>query len=134
MFPKTIELNPKEMLKMKELEPFLQAQGFDLADFGQNTFIIHGIPAVLPLDTDVNSMINELMDDDVYSKDITKDEKTRVALFLARNMAARRTGKMTYEEINSLVNELFTTSVPHATPEGLSIIKTISFAELEKFF
>jgi DNA mismatch repair protein MutL len=133
MFPKTIELNPKEMLKMKELLPVLQAQGFDLADFGQNTFIIHGIPAVLPLDIDVNSIFQELMDDETHSKDVATDEKTKVALFIARNMAARRTGKMSYEEINSLVNELFTTSVPDATPEGLPIIKTISFAELEKF-
>jgi DNA mismatch repair protein MutL len=134
MFPKTIELNPKEMLKMKELEPVLQAQGFDLADFGQNTFIIHGIPAVLPLDTDILSLFHELMDDDACSKDVATDEKTRVALFLARNMAARNMGKITHEKINDLVNELFTTSVPDATPEGLPIIKTLSFAELDKFF
>ncbi|MCL2511570.1 MAG: DNA mismatch repair endonuclease MutL [Bacteroidales bacterium] len=134
MFPKTIELNPKEMLKMKELEPSLQAQGFDLADFGQNTFIIHGIPAVLPLDADIASMFQELLDDDAHSKDVATDKKAQVALFLARNMAARRTGKITQEEINILVNELFTTSVPDATPDGLPVIKTISFAELDIFF
>jgi len=134
MFPKTIELNPKEMLKMKELEPSLQAQGFDLADFGQNTFIIHGIPAVLPLDADITSMFQDLLDDDAHSKDVATDKKAQVALFLARNMAARHTGKITHEEINILVNELFTTSVPDATPDGLPVIKTISFAELDNFF
>ena len=134
MFPKTVELNPKEMLKMKELEPSLKAHGFDLADFGQNTFIVHGIPATLPLDTDVNAMIHELLDDDAHSKDVATDEKTRVALFLARTMATRNTRKMTNEEINSLVNELFAASVPHATPEGLLIIKTLSFADLGREF
>jgi DNA mismatch repair protein MutL len=134
MFPKTVELNPKEMLKMKELEPSLKAYGFDLADFGQNTFIVHGIPAVLPLDVDVSAIIHELMDDDAHSKDVATDEKTRVALFLARNAAARQTGKMTNEEINSLVNELFTASVPQSTPDGLPIIRTISFTELDNFF
>jgi DNA mismatch repair protein MutL len=134
MFPKTIELNPKEMLKMKELEPFLKEQGFDLADFGQNTFIIHGIPAVLPLDVDVHSIIHELMDDDAQTKDFLADEKTRIALFLSHTMASEKTGKMSFEDINSLVNELFATSVPHATPDGLPVMKTLSFGELDKFF
>jgi DNA mismatch repair protein MutL len=134
MFPKTLELNPKDMLKIKELEPSLKAQGFDMANFGQNTFIVHGIPATLSLDVDINSMIHELLDDDTHSKEIATDEKTRVVHFLARKIATQNTKKMTYEEINSLVNELFATSVPQTTPDGLPIIKTISFAELENFF
>jgi len=134
MFPKTIELNPKEMLKMKELEPTLKLHGFDLADFGQNTLIAHGIPAVLPLDIDVKEMIHELLDDNTHTKDIETDKKTRIALFLARKTATQNAKKLTNEEINILVDELFTTSVPDVTPNGLPIIKTISFAELDKFF
>jgi len=134
MFPKTIELNPKEMLKMKGLELSLKIHGFDLADFGQNTYIIHGIPAALPLNIDINSMIHELMDDDIHNKEISTDETTRIALFLARKTATQNTKKLTNEEINSLINELFASTVPNSTPEGLPIIKTLSFSELDKFF
>ncbi|MDR0363529.1 MAG: DNA mismatch repair endonuclease MutL [Bacteroidales bacterium] len=133
MFPKTIELNPVETVKMNALLPEMKEMGFDVADFGQNTFIIHGIPAALSPDIDPEKMIHELIEtEDIGIKNVENNNGHRVALFLARFVAAKKKGKMTEEAINNLINELFATSMPTMTPDGSLIIKILSIEELSK--
>lgn len=133
MFPRTIDLSPVEAVRMSEMLPEMKALGFDLADFGQNTFIIHGLPAAFPKDTDPEQIVREMIgtEEDAVTHG-TNDKQHRVALFLARIMAARKTGKMSEEAMNSLINELFATAVPDAAPDGAPIIKILSVEELDK--
>lgn len=133
MFPKTIELNPAEIVKMNEILPEMKLSGFDVADFGQHTFIIHGIPASLPPDSDPEKIVRDLIEtEDIGIKNAEHNGCQRVALFLARLVAAKKRTKMTEEAINNLVNELFATSMPTTAPDGSAIIKILPIEELDK--
>jgi DNA mismatch repair protein MutL len=45
LFPKAIELNAADFALVKELRDDILAIGFDISEFGKNTFVIHGVPA-----------------------------------------------------------------------------------------
>jgi DNA mismatch repair protein MutL len=44
LFPQTIELNPADAELLKSILPDLMSLGFDIRNFGKNTFIINGTP------------------------------------------------------------------------------------------
>src|SRR5665811_2315874 len=47
LFPQTIELNPADSALLLSILPDLMSLGFDIREFGKNTFIISGTPGVL---------------------------------------------------------------------------------------
>jgi DNA mismatch repair protein MutL len=134
VFPKTVELSMSDKLKLNEMLPQLIDLGYDLAEFGQNTFIVHGIPASLAADTDLNELIHEIIDEDILNKDVVADNENKIALITAKKMAAQCTKKINDDEINSLVNELFATSLPNVAPDGTLIIKILTFEDIKQLF
>ena len=47
LWPETIQSSTADAAVLRELVPHLQTLGFDVAEFGHDTFIIHGIPAIM---------------------------------------------------------------------------------------
>ena len=47
LFPQNLHLSTVDSQQLKELLPYLQKLGFDMEDFGSDSFVIHGIPALL---------------------------------------------------------------------------------------
>src|SRR5690606_611494 len=45
LFPKTIHLSPQDAFLMEEISSELRSLGFDIQPFGQQTFVVHGVPA-----------------------------------------------------------------------------------------
>src|SRR6185437_16960979 len=48
LFPISYELSPQDALLLTEVLADMARIGFDIAPFGQNTFVVQGIPAGLP--------------------------------------------------------------------------------------
>lgn len=134
LFPKTIELNATDFALVKELQTEIKEIGFDIREFGKNTYVIHGVPA----DT-VNYDSSELLEGLIENykqnlQELKSNKRENLARSMARNMSIKSGKALTQEEMNNLIDELFACKMPYSTPSGKPTISTFSIDELDKRF
>lgn len=134
LFPKTIELNASDFELVKELHSEILALGFDISEFGKNTFIIHGVPADTA-EYDSSTLLEGLIEN--YKQNLLElksEKRENLARSMARNMAIKSGKSLTQEEMNKLIDELFACKMPYSTPSGKPTITTFSSDDLDKRF
>ncbi|MCK6650131.1 MAG: DNA mismatch repair protein MutL, partial [Bacteroidia bacterium] len=134
LFPKTIELNAADFALVKELKDDIQAIGFDISEFGKNTFVIHGVPADT-IDHDSVSLLEGLIENYKQNMiELKSDKRENLARSMAYNMAIKEGKVLSQEEMNNIIDELFACKMPYATPNGKPTITTFSIDDLDKRF
>ncbi len=134
LFPKTIELSGSDFALVKELQTEIRSMGFDISEFGKNTFVIHGIPADT-INFDSVTLLEGLIEN--YKQNLLElksDKRENLARSMARNMSIKSGKALTQEEMNNLIDELFACSMPYSTPSGKPTITTFSSEDLDKRF
>ncbi len=134
LFPVTLQLTAVDAEVLKGILDQLKALGFDIEDFGNNSFIVNGNPSELN-----NSDIKDVLDNIIENvknnlNDIRIDKTASLARTMAVNMAFRQKTKLKGEEIKSLINRLFATKAPESSPDGKPVVRIISSEELEQKF
>lgn len=134
LFPEIITLTPKEATILPYIEEDLNFLGFDLANLGNNSYSINGIPSELekvnPVET-LQLMLNKALDTGCEIKEEICDA---LALGLAKMSAISHGKKLTEEEADNLIAKLFASKSPNYTPDGKIIISIINDDELDKRF
>lgn len=134
LYPQKLELEPVESELFKSVIKDINRLGFEVGEFGNNTFVVNSIPADFP-DQDVNLWISDLLDN---LKENQKDFKMAVRENLVRSLAKFLSipyGKMlTQEEMAHINDKLFVSQMPNMTPDGKPILTIIGMDELEKKF
>jgi DNA mismatch repair protein MutL len=134
LFPKTIELNAADYALVKELQPEIKEIGFDIREFGKNTFIIHGVPASTAR-YESSTLLEGLLENYKQNQQELKlNKRENLARAMARNMAVKSGKALTQEEMNNLIDELFACQMPYSTPNGKPTVVTFSMEELDKRF
>ena len=134
LFPKTIELNSSDFALIKELQNDIHSLGYEISEFGKNTFVIHGVPA----DTaqyDSTMLLEGLIQN--YKENLMElksDKRENLARSMAKNMAIKSGRTLTQEEMNSIIDELFACKIPYVTPNGKPVVVTFSSDDLDKRF
>ncbi len=134
LFPKAIELNTPDFELVKELYSEIQAMGFDISEFGKNTYVIHGVPADTA-EFDSVKLLEGLLEN--YKQnllDLKSDKKENLARAMARNTAIKSGKALTQEEMHTIIDELFACNMPYSTPNGKPTITTFSSDDLDKRF
>jgi len=134
LFPKTLELNAADFALVQELQEEIQAIGFDIAEFGKNTVVIHGVPA----DTanhDPALLLEGLIENYKQNMiELRSDKRENLARSMAYNMAIKAGKPLAQEEMNGLIDELFACKMPYSTPSGKPTITTFSLEDLDRRF
>lgn len=134
LFPKTIELNPGDFALVQELQPEIRAMGFDMSEFGKNTFVIHGVPADTA-DHDSSALLEGLIEN--YKQNLLElksNKRENLARSMAYNMSVKSGKMLSQEEMNNLIDELFACKMPYSTPAGKPTITTFSLDDLDRRF
>ena len=134
LFPKTIELNTPDFELVKELQSEIQSMGFDISEFGKNTFVIHGVPADTS-DYDSVKLLEGLLEN--YKQNLLElksDKRENLARSMARNTAIKSGRGLSQEEMQNIIDELFACKMPYNTPSGKPTITTFSSDDLDKRF
>lgn len=134
LFPETIELSASDFSLMKEMEEDITALGFDIAEFGKNTYVINGIPADAGDDSPVHLLEALLEQYKLNSDELKIDRREHLARVLSRNMAIKPGKHLGAMEMGQLVDELFGCEIPYYTPAGKPVVVTYTLEELEKRF
>jgi len=134
LFPETINLNAIDYQVCLEMLENLDQLGFDIRDFGNNSIVVHGLPAEMEAGSAVNKI--ELMIEQYKSLqgEISTGIPERVARAAARASAIEYGKQLSEIEMQELVDQLFACSNPNYSPSGKLIVKIIELEELDKHF
>lgn len=133
LFNEHIELNSGDFSMIQDILPQLQQIGFEIDVFGKNTIAISGLPTGIKIDK--GSQLIELFLDQIKNHaDFGDDLNKRVAWGMAKSAAIRKGIRLTEEEMNTLLDELFACSSPYYAPNGKPIIVKIDDEELIQRF
>lgn len=129
LFPKTITLNAADAMLLNDLLADIRALGFDVNDLGGNTFAINGVPAELNHYNEQH-LIDEVLEN--YKQQSGSTKHQNIARILAQRAAVKPGTKLSTEEMNTLVDELFACTENKLSPSGKSCFKTLSLDEIYK--
>jgi DNA mismatch repair protein MutL len=134
LFPEIISFTPAQATILPFLLDDLAYMGFDLADLGNNSYSINGIPSGLET-ADVVDILQNMTDKVLETGCEVKEEITETMALTLAKKAAIPSGKiLSEEEATGLIARLFASSSPNYTPDGKSIITVFSDDELQKRF
>lgn len=132
--PVIIELTGKEEEVLKENMNYFTEYGFELEDFGDNSYAIRGIPADFT-NANTKELMLEILDsmsDDSFKK--TPDSiKDKIAT-MACKAAVKGNNRISYKEAQELINKLMDLDNPYNCPHGRPTMITMTQNELEKKF
>lgn len=133
LFPININLNPQELIIIKELEPELKNFGFDLEYFAQSGIVINGAPMDMP-ESKISVIIDEIIQDFQEDQDLSQDRKLAFARSMARQLCIKAGQKLEQSEMDELADALFSCKIPDISIDGEQIIKTITMNEIHEKF
>jgi DNA mismatch repair protein MutL len=135
LFPETLTFSVQDTDLVEELLPDFLKLGFEIDPFGNHTFIISGVPTDFKnhnLQEEIEHML-ESYKNNLLSLKISK--KNNLAHSIARSAAESRKNKpLADEEMQSIVNELFSCSSPQVSPSGRKICILFNETELLNMF
>ncbi len=129
LFPATIELTPGEYKKLEDYSDILPRIGFEVEPFGMRTIIVRGIPAGIK-NWNEGSLLRDILGE--IGRD--KTELEEILKRFACHSAIRFGQKLTNQEMESLVDQLFATDYPFTCPHGRPTILRVNLSDLEKRF
>ncbi len=134
LFPKTIELTPADAALLRDIIEEVNRLGFEIAEFGGNTFAIHGSPAELRGGHAEEILLEKVLTQYKGNLELQLGTRDNLARSMARNAALRRGHSLTSQEMQDLVDRLFACAVPYNSPSGRKCFIQFDLEELQKQF
>ena len=133
LIPVTLDLSRSEVQFLnKNSDPFTEL-GFEVESFGNNTVIIHAIPASLKAN-DAALLFNDLLDLLINEEHLSGTVDKSVIAQAACKKAVKAHDKLTMTEAEALLKQMGECELPYSCPHGRPTIISISYKELEKRF
>lgn len=134
LFPQTTTLTPADYVLVKDLIPHLETLGFVLKPFGKNTVVIEGIPADVRVGNE-GKILQDVLDEFRNNEhQTTMDARDNLAKSFACKAAIKAGDRLNTQEMISLIDQLFLTSMPYVCPHGRPVVVKITIDELDKRF
>ena len=135
LLPVPIELDAIATALLLERLKFLQAHGFEIAEFGRNFFRLEALPAWMePADAEpfLRDLLGAFRDGTIPDQDteLARDELARLAAAKAVRLPESR-GEA---ELRALVTQLFSTRTPLTNPSGRPTFIELNHGELARRF
>ena len=129
LFPETVQFSPSEALTMQQLLPELASLGFDLSDLGGNTYAVNGVPAGID-GINPQSLLREMVSS-AGASDSLSSIHSALALKLAQSAAIPYGQILNNDEMEGIINELFSCSNVNYTPDGKAILCILPQGDIE---
>ncbi|UCC90546.1 MAG: DNA mismatch repair protein MutL, partial [Dehalococcoidia bacterium] len=127
--PVTFEVNPKQEEVLKSQCENLAEFGFSIEPFGERTFLVRAVPALLA-NKDWAEMVRELLDSGWEKGDWLE----KIAISMACHGAVKAGQVLTDDEMRELVRQLEQITTPHTCPHGRPTMIRLSLGQLRKEF
>jgi DNA mismatch repair protein MutL len=132
--PVTVTLPPHSANLLITQLPFLRHFGFDVEEFGPNTFQIRGMPALF-MGSDPSAALRALVEDFEEDESPFQNEiEARLAARVCKRMAVKAGQVLTPDEQRALLNDLEACDSPRTCPHGRPTMIHLSVEMLERQF
>jgi len=128
LFPETVTFSPSDAVVLEQVMTDMADIGFDLSDLGGHTFAINGVPAGIE-GLDPVQLIRQMVTD---AQNPIESLNSQIALSLARSAAIPYGQILNNEEMESIINELFSCSNVNYTPDGKAILCILPQGDIEQ--
>lgn len=134
LFAQTVELTAPDAEILRDVIEEINLLGFDIKEFGQNTFIIHSVPADIQLNNE-RAMIEEMIEQFKINLNVAKlPKRESLAKSLAQSTSIKKGKLLSLNEMNTLIDELFACENPYTAPNGKKSFIKYELKALEKLF
>jgi len=133
LFPETLEFSADDFSVLLEILPSLNQLGFRMKEFGTNTVLVEAIPSEMAWGNE-KTILREIMDSYMENKTKYSSWQDSLAASYSCHAAVKAGDSLTIQEMQVLVNRLFSTEHPYYCPHGRPIIVQLSLEELDKRF
>jgi len=132
--PEVVTLPPQSAKMLMSQLPFLNHFGFEVEEFGTNTFQVRAMP-VLFAGGDPSSALRALVED--FEEDETPlqaEVEAKLAARVCKRLAVKGGQTLTSEEQRALLNDLEACASPRTCPHGRPTMVHLSVDSLERQF
>ncbi len=134
IFGETIEVDAAQHAIIEHAQELLQSLGYELSFLGDLTWAINGVPAELGNVNPTQALLSVLSDVAETGNDPTDEQRSRIALSMAKTAAIRTNQALSTDEVQRLVSDLFKLQTPNYTPDGYAIVHILSADQIASFF
>jgi DNA mismatch repair protein MutL len=130
-----VELSPHEADILGRYADGLEKLGLKLEAFGDNSFIIRSVPAVLK-NIDFTRLVKDIVAEiaDSGREDSLSESIDRVIATMACHSSIRASHELSMEKMRALLAELDRAKFPHSCPHGRPVARELTFSEIERMF
>jgi DNA mismatch repair protein MutL len=134
LFPVTVELAQADAVVLAEILPDLQQFGYAIEPFGKNAFVIQGTPADV-FSGNEKYVLEKLLEQYKHFSSELKFSKREILLrSVAWQQAIKAGTSLTEKEMQNLAADLFSCTIPNATPSGRPTYMEFKRENFEKMF
>ncbi len=131
LLPQTFELPPSDAVLLLGILPDLMELGYEVEEFGKNSFILQGIPADVKQGNEISSIEKILEAFKHSSSEVRLDKRERLIRTLAMQRAIQHGKKLSESEMERLMQDLFVCEQPQLSPTGKKIFAKLSSHDIE---
>lgn len=129
--PAPVELTVRQQELLESQSEALSEYGFGIEHFGERTYLVRSVPAMLKGQNVAQSLVEVL---DFLAEGEKGDRREEIAISLACHGAVRAGQALSYEEMRDLIRQLEQASQPRTCPHGRPTMVHLSSTQLEKGF
>ncbi len=134
LFPEILELSLQDASLLQDMLPELQTLGYEIAQKTDTSFAIHGIPSTLESGDEKKNIEGLLEQIKHFSADLQIDKREQMIRSLAQRHAIKPGKKLSSNEMQSFIDQLFACSQSQMTPSGKYTFIPFRIDELDKMF
>ena len=128
----SVELTPSHATTLLDNLEAITAYGFDVEPFGERTYLLRAVPAVLTADEPGKALVDIL--DMATLEGLTRQKEDVMAASIACHAAIRAGQSLSEAEMTSLLEQLEVTPNPHTCPHGRPTMIHFTSYQVEREF
>ena len=133
LFAQNIELALADAQLLQGLIPELNSLGIDIREFGNNSFVIQGLPAEFN-EQNGQAVVLQLLEQFKQNLDLRLEQYDNISRSLAYQSAIKPGQFLLQDEMRLLIDELFACQIPYAGPNGKKTFISMDLEDLGKRF
>jgi len=135
LVPQQMELSIDEVALVEANKNIFEGLGFEIENFGGNTFMVHAVPGFLSSE-DIDDVIKGVLDDILNEKNPGKmqGKSEEILTYMACRSAVKFGDSLSLDEIQGLLKELEKLERQYTCPHGRPTMIKLTMSELEKMF
>ncbi len=133
LFPITLNYTPERYTLLINMVDELNHIGYDIENFGDNSIIVHATPAELE-ENSTEDTLDKFLEAYESNIEFQLGIAENLARSLAKSTSIKKGKRLTEEEMQSIIDQLFACQNPYVNSEGKKSIVTYELSEIENLF